>query len=166
MNSLCNVTEADVVACTDAAQDRVVLLAPGLSMPVSEALSRAWKRIPADNVSVIIDTDPEVCRLGYGTIDALKAAQKSAAENGQLIAHQPGIRLCVLIADQNTLVFSPTPHLIESDSKEPEHPNGIVLKAPPEALANDLGVGPDADATRTIGIQRIDEKRSRPSRPT
>lgn len=159
MSSLRNVSENDVVENIDSAQHRIVLLAPGLSMPVANALSRAWSRIPPDNISVIIDTDPEVCRLGYGSLDALKAAQQSAAAHGQLIAHQPGVRLCVLIADQNTLVFSPTPHLIETESTEPDHPNGIVLKSPPETLAKELGIGPDAEADRTIGIQRIDEQK-------
>jgi hypothetical protein len=159
MNSLRNITESDVVAAIDAATNRVVFLAPGLSTPLAEALARAWNRLNPDDVSVIIDTDPEVCRMGYGTIEALKIAQKTASERGQLIAHQPGIRLCVLISDQDTLIFSPTPNLIEAGTQIPDHPNGIVLKSPPEALTRDLGVGPDASATRTIGLARIDDKK-------
>ncbi|MDF1738642.1 MAG: hypothetical protein P1U86_05745 [Verrucomicrobiales bacterium] len=159
MKSLINITDADIVAAIDAANMRVVLLTPGLSKEVAEAIARAWNRLHPESVSVIVDTDPEVCRMGYGTIEAIKIAQLAASEHGQLVAHQPGIRLGVLMADQNTLIFSPAPHLIEAGSDNPEHPNGIILHAPPETLADDLGAGEDSVASRTIGLEKIDEDR-------
>ena len=85
MNSLRNITESDIISCIDAAESRVVFLAPGISSPVADALSRAWRRLNPDDVSVIIDTDPEVCRMGYGTIEALKIAQTAASERGHFV---------------------------------------------------------------------------------
>jgi hypothetical protein len=170
--SISTVDDSLLVALIGSAKRRVMLVAPGVSLPVAEALSLAWHRLPASAVSVVLDVDPEVCRLGYGTEPALTHLQQTATKLGQTLCHEPGIRIALLIADDRTVIFSPTPLLIESqplssrpvDNLElnlggsraaPPKPNAIFLDTPPPALASDLGLTSAGEATRTVGLDPV-----------
>lgn len=155
------ITNADDQRLSDlinGAKTRVVFAAPGASDAVASALADAWRRLGRNGCTVILDADAEVCRLGYGTIDALKKLRESAAEVKALVCHQPGLRIGLLIADDRTLVFSPTPLLIEDGSNVPDRPNAIQLGPPPAALAQDLGIGPRGDRDRRIGLDPVEPK--------
>lgn len=166
------VDDSLLVELIGAATRRVVLVSPGVSLPVAEALSKVWRRLKASDVSVVLDVDPEVCRLGYGTEPALMLLQQTAAQLGQTLCHEPGIRIALLIADDRTVIFSPTPLLIESqplsspppdmlalDIGEPRSasrkPNAIFLGEPPPALASDLGLTSAGAATRSVGLDSV-----------
>lgn len=96
------------------AKRRVFLLAPAVSCRLAEALIRQWDVLGRDGVSVVLDVDAEVYRLGYGEPPALKQLEAAAAARGTMLNTQPGIRIGLLIADDEMLVFSPTPQLIEA----------------------------------------------------
>ncbi|MDA1276711.1 MAG: hypothetical protein O2960_22055 [Verrucomicrobia bacterium] len=155
MKCLTNISESDVIAAVKSARKRVVFLAPGLSEAVAAVLTEAWQRLPPEAVSVILDVDPEIIRLGYGTLEGLKQIQEAAALHGQLVCHQPGVRISVVIADDTSLIFTPTPLLIEAGSNQPNQPNGIHLTTPPPSLSDELGIGPDSYETRTIGLNTV-----------
>lgn len=157
MSSVQNISEEVVIAAITAAKNRIVYLAPGITIPIALVLKDAWKRLDREAISVILDVDPEVIRLGYGTEEGLEKIQGVAADNGQLVATQPGVRICVLVSDDTTLVYTPTPLLIEAGSKSPDRPNGVRLGSPPRQLADDLGAGEEGQASRTVGIERIRE---------
>jgi len=108
---------------------------------------------------VILDVDPEVCRLGYGTIEGLKSIKETAHEVCGVLCQQPGIRIGILIADDTTLIYSPTPLLIEAGSDNPDQPNAIELSSPPQELANDVGLGAEPGFQRTVGMDSIDPQR-------
>ena len=103
---------------------------------------------------VVMDVDAEVCRLGYGTLQGLELLQAAAAKVGGLVCHQPSIRICVVVCDDATLVFSPTPLLVEAGSSRLDQPNGIRLGAPPPQLALDLGLS-GTEPTRAIGLDAV-----------
>ena len=105
---------------------RVFLLAPAVSCRLAEVLIQQWDILGRDGVTVVLDVDAEVYRLGYGDPPALKQLEEAAAKHGTTLNTQPGIRIGLLIADDEMLVFSPTPQLIEANPKAisravPEH---------------------------------------------
>jgi len=153
--SLTNASDDRLTGLVDGASRRVVFVAPGLSEALADALARAWRRLEQDAVSVVLDVDPEVCRLGYGTLEGLENVRAAAAAHGALVSHQPGLRIGLLIADDHTLVFSPTPLLIEAGSQAPERPNAIELGPPPSSVAQDLGLGPRGAMDRKIGLDPL-----------
>lgn len=153
--SVTNVDDRRLVEFIRSAERRIVFLAPGLSTDVARALADAWSRIGRDAVSVILDVDAEVCRLGYGTLDGVNIIRDAAARLGGLVCHQQGVRIGVLIADDRTLIYSPTPLLIEAGSSAPERPNAIEFASPPAALAQDVGLGPAGLAGRRIGLDPL-----------
>lgn len=161
------VTDDVLVSLISEAQKRVIFIAPGVRGVVADALISAARRLPR-NVSVILDIDPEVCRLGYGEIDALKKLQEFRYDEPNLYANpkfllaQPGVRIGVLIVDDDTLFYSPTPLLIEAGptnqsnfSQTALKPNGIMIRA---GVSPSLvkACAPNVDSsTREIGHENV-----------
>jgi len=110
-------------------RDRLVYIAPGVTEWIVDAMGSVMQRERPPSITVIIDADPEVCRLGYGTVDGLKALQALAAEQMLPIRYQPGLRVGVLVVDDQISVYSPTPLLIEAGSDRADQPNAITLDA-------------------------------------
>lgn len=117
-------------AAIHASRDRLVYIAPGISEPVAEAIDELLSRTDAPAVTVIIDTDPEVCRLGYGTEAGLKRLQALAELRHLPIRSQPGVRIGVLMSDAQMWVYTPTPLLIEAGSERVDQPNAMLLSTP------------------------------------
>lgn len=154
-HSITNADEAKIIDWIHRAEHRIVYLAPGITQKVAEAISVRWKQMDPNAVSVILDVDPEVCRLGFGTIEGLLAIRAAAQEVGALVCHQPGVRIGLLVSDQATLIYTPTPLLIEAGSTQPERPNAIVLGFPPVEIARDMGLGDAPDRERVVGLDPI-----------
>ncbi len=109
------------------AKVRLVVIAPALPKPVAAALSRRLDDLGQLSVTVILDADPEVYRLGFGDELALDAIRAASAKNLFNLREQPGIRIGVLISDATTMVYSPVSKNIEAGSMTIEKPNAIVL---------------------------------------
>lgn len=128
-------------------------MAPGVTQPIAEAMEALWARLGGASGSVILDVDPEVYRLGYGTLEGLKRLQEAATRHGTLICrHQDGVRIGLVICDDHTLIFTPTPLLIEAGSNRADHPNAIELFSVPESIARDVGFGPEGTQEQTVGL--------------
>jgi hypothetical protein len=119
-----------MLPCAPRSQRRsqtLVYVAPGISKPVVDAIGDAHRAKPNLLATVIVDLDPEVYRLGYGTEEGLRALQALAALQHLELRQQPGLRVGLLVTDQQTLVYSPTPLLIEAGSTSEEKPNAVVI---------------------------------------
>lgn len=127
MSTFIVVNEKTLAAAVDRCRERLVYIAPGITEKIVAAMALAMQRTQPPSLTVIIDADPEVCRLGYGTVEGLKALQALAAGQMLPIRYQPGLRLGVLIADSEIAVYSPTPLLIEAGSDRVDQPNAITL---------------------------------------
>jgi hypothetical protein len=136
------------------ATERLVIVAPGLSQIVAQALA---VRLQEDggpiDLSVTLDTDPEICRFGYGEIETLELLHSALASVGRMLQTQSGVRIGLVVADGDVLVYSPTPQLIEAGSTSEEKPNAIRISgASPQELAFVCG----ASETSVLGhIQEV-----------
>lgn len=109
------------------ASERILFIAPGISEPVAKALVERLSD-PCLSITVILDSDPEVYRLGFGTPEGL-AALKTAFDANQFgLRCQPGIRIGVLVADDKTMIYSPVPQLVEAGSTSQSKPNALFLE--------------------------------------
>jgi hypothetical protein len=144
------------------ARRRLVFVAPGVRLDVANALASAMTVLPPDAIHLVLDVDAEVCRLGYGdtNLAGLEHLQQAATQHGLTINNHPGIRIGLLIADDTTLIYSPTPQLIEAGSKQPDKPNGIfLLNEIPKQLADACAVGVERHATLEVGRDPIDSRK-------
>lgn len=56
-----------LITAIDRCQTRLAYMAPEVTKPVAEAIGRLYARATPLQITVILDSDPEVYRLGYGT---------------------------------------------------------------------------------------------------
>lgn len=169
------VNDAVLIDIINRVQNRLVFIAPGVRKVVAEAIATASTRLADGYINVILDVSAEVCRLGYGEIEGLKLIQESSGVRGYL-SSQEGVRIGVVIADDDTLVYSPTPLYLEAEpevSKSPVKnpfnsldgltkvcqpvvkPNGILLKkSVPENLADACSANGDY-LKREIGMESV-----------
>lgn len=55
---------------------------------------------PAQNVAVKLNVDPEVCRLGCRTLNALEAAKMALESTGRCLGTTEGIRLGLVVPSE------------------------------------------------------------------
>ena len=117
-----------LVSMIRAATERLVIVAPGLPKEVASALAdRIRKDGGPRELSVTVDVDPEVCRLGYGDIESLELLRPALESRTRTLQVQKGVRIGVVVSDSDILVYSPTPQLIEAGSNSEEKPNALRI---------------------------------------
>ena len=112
------------------AKHRLVVIAPGLSISVAKVIAVKWNELGKNAVQVVLDPDPEVCRLGFGDLEAMKMLFDVAAQLGSQVLQQQGLRVGVIITDETTTVYSPTARLVEAGGLPGERFNAIRFDAP------------------------------------
>jgi hypothetical protein len=158
------------------AKNRLVVVCPALTKRVATAIAETLADEGKISITVILDADPEVYRLGYGTPEALNIVQNAAVKNMFDLRLQSGVRIGLVISDETTLVYAPVPLLIEAGATTSEKPNAIVFSgAATDRLANAAGAGPaDAIMKQEIGSQALtpdkvkavqDDLKSNPPQP-
>jgi hypothetical protein len=159
-------SDETLCAMISTARERLVLVSPGLSRVVAAALA---ERIRQDGgpgaIAVILDIDPEVCRLGYGEIEAIDLLRPALAARGLDLQMQKGVRIGLAMADAEVLIYSPTPMLLEAGSNSEEKPNAIRISntsAPDIAAACGAGEAtvsaPRPEVGITVASQRVVEE--------
>ena len=120
--------ETDVIEQIQQARESIRFVGPGLQKASAAALANQWIKLGPEAVEVILDADPELCRLGFCDGESLRILFDTASQLGASVVHQSGIRLCVLQIDGVRIVYAPTPRLVE-ESKP--HSAEIVLSPNP-----------------------------------
>jgi hypothetical protein len=123
------VTDESLACMIRNATRRVVFVAPAPGKATAGALlAVASRENGAPAVDIILDADAETCRIGYGDSQALALLQDRMADFQPPMRRQRGVRIGLLIVDEQLVIWSPTPKAVEAD-REPDQPNGIVLSA-------------------------------------
>jgi hypothetical protein len=137
-----------LVGLISSARNRLVVIAPALTQAIANALARRFDDLGQLDVTAILDSDPEVYRLGFGDQAALETIRAASANSLFDLREQAGVRIGVVISDDTTMVYSPVSKNIEAGSTSVEKPNAIVLS----------GTATDRIAT-TAGSDKGDEIR-------
>lgn len=109
-----------------AARSRVVLVAPAVSKVVVAALEEYFRKAANVPVTVVLDPDEDAYRIGYGDREGLEQLHKFAQDKLMALRSQTGLRIGLLLVDDDVLVWSPTPRSVENQRSANE-PNGIDL---------------------------------------
>jgi hypothetical protein len=120
-------------------------------------LSRRFDDLGHLDVTVILDSDPEVYRLGFGDQAALKTIRAASAKSLFDLREQGGVRIGVVISDDMTMVYSPVSKNIEAGSTSVEKPNAIVLSGiAADRIAIAAGSGPSQNpSNREVGNKEL-----------
>jgi hypothetical protein len=90
-----------------------------MTVGLASAIQDTLKQRQDIELTLTVDLDPEVCRLGFGELAAVELLQALAAQRQGILRRQRGIRLCALTVDSDTIVFPPVPRLVESPAEVP-----------------------------------------------
>ena len=128
--SVISLPDIDIESQISCAKHRLVLIAPGISESVAKVVAAKWNELGRNGVQVVLDPDPEVCRLGFGDLAALTLLHNVATRFGSRIHQQQGLRVGVIITDETTTIYSPTARLVEAGGLPGEKFNAIRFDAP------------------------------------
>jgi hypothetical protein len=139
MSTFCAVNDEALIELIRQAERRIVYVAPGLYLPVAKALGARFAELGKLEITLVLDADEDVCRIGFGELAALQEVHRQSLQDGFYVRSQPGLRVGVLLADDQTLIWSPTPRAVEAapettDKSLPPStasPNGLLLGANP-----------------------------------
>lgn len=133
MTTFSSINEDTLAAAISRCQNRLVYIAPSVTLAITQAIEGLLLRSNEPNITLVIDTDPEVCRLGYGTIEGLKHLQQIVTQYHLALRFQDGLRVGVLISDDEVIAYAPTPLLIEAGTTSTglSQANAIILGADP-----------------------------------
>jgi hypothetical protein len=158
-----------------AAQHSVCYAAPGIQSEPANAMVDVARRIGPDLVTVCLDFDERVMRMGFGDLAAVKtlrevgivvnsgfgdlAAVKTLREVGIVVNSTPGLRTGLVIVDHQGYIFTPTALYLEAEDRSAEAPNAMRLSKDQvtEALAR---LSPAAKAI-AIAFAKTDEEKQR-----
>ena len=107
------------------AKERVVIAAPALHDEAAQALVEFSKGNDSANVEVVIDCDDEVLRLGYGDMKAIARLNNA----GIPLRQSTGLRVGVLIVDDEGWLFTPTALYVQAEVHSDETPNALRLSS-------------------------------------
>jgi len=114
MNSdmfFCHLSTPRIIEILDKAKGPVCYAGPGVQLEPAHALVRAANRLGTEMLTVWIDFDESVMRMGYGEIEAVKLLRDA----GITVCHAPALRSALIIADGEGYTFTPTPLYLEPE---------------------------------------------------
>lgn len=144
MKTFVPVDDAALIGLVGSARKRIVFIAPGLTVPVAEALGKRIEEVDHLDITVVLDPDEEVMRVGYGELAALQRLQALANRQGYSLRSQPGLRVGVLLSDENMMVWSPTPRSVEAPPMSQASGGDRAAVSPPP--------GPQAQAASLASV--------------
>ena len=107
----CHLSSKGLAKIIEEAKELVCYSAPGIVKEPAEALVALSKKIGAEKLTVCIDCDERVLRMGYGDLEAVKMLRKA----GIAVNHFPKLRSALCIVDKEGYSFTPTALYLEAE---------------------------------------------------
>jgi hypothetical protein len=129
----CHLNSAEIANLIMTAQKSVVYAAPSIQLKSATAMVNISEQLGVEMLTVTLDIDEWVLRMGYGKLEAIQKLQDANI----VISHSPQIRGGLLIVDDQGFSFTPTALYLEAENNNPDAYNAIRLTSEQvkEALA-------------------------------
>ena len=149
----CNLTSDAIADAIRTAENSVCYAAPGIQIEPAKAMTEVARRIGPELLTVCLDFDERVMRMGFGDLDAVKALQKA----GISVNSTPGLRTGLVVVDHQGYIFTPTALYLEAEDRPADAPNAMRLSKDQvtEALAR---LSPAAKAIAIAMAQTVEER--------
>ena len=135
------------------AEQTVCYAAPGILPEPANSLAKLARKIGPELVTVCLDFDERVMRMGFGTLDAVQTLRDVGIE----VRSTPGLRTGLIVVDEAGYIFTPTALYLEADERSDMAPNAMRLSKHQvtEALAR---LSPAAKAIAVTLAETEDER--------
>ena len=137
------------------AQHSACFAAPGIQQEPAKALVAVARRIGPKLITVCLDFDERVMRMGFGELKAVNILRDAGIE----VRSTSGLRTGLVVVDDEGYIFTPTALYLEAEGRASDAPNALRLSRnqATEALAR---LSPAAKAI-VLALAKTEEERDR-----
>jgi hypothetical protein len=114
----CSLDTAAIAKVIRDAQHSVCYAAPGIQPEPANAMVEVAGRIGPELITVCLDFDERVMRMGFGELAAVKTLRNA----GIVVNSTPGLRTGLVIVDHQAYIFTPTALYLEAEDRPPQRP--------------------------------------------
>jgi hypothetical protein len=127
----CSLSPLRMAELVRSAQHAVCYAAPGIQLDLAQALVETAGRLGNETLTVSLDFDDRVMRMGYGTVDAVTLL----LDAGIAVQSSPGLRTALVVVDNEGYIFTPTALYLEAEPTDGAASNAIRMSAEQVAQA-------------------------------
>jgi len=149
----CNLTSKSIADFIRSARHSICYAGPGIQTQPAQAIVDKTSALGVEMITVCLDFDEKVMRMGYGDIVAVKSLHNA----GIIVNHSPGLRNALIIVDNEGYIYTPTALFLETESENDSTRNALRLSRDQvsEALAR---LSPAAKIIAIAQAKSIEEK--------
>lgn len=129
----CTLDSQRIADLIHSAERFVCYAGPGVQMAPAQAMAEVAARLGVEMVTVALDFDERVMRMGFGDMEAVRTLH----EAGIRVNDTPGLRTALVLVDDEGYLFTPTALYLEAEPQGQQAANAMRLSTDQlrEALA-------------------------------
>ena len=129
----CTLDSQRIADLIHSAERFVCYAGPGVQMAPAQAMAEVAARLGVEMVTVALDFDERVMRMGFGDMEAVRTLR----EAGIRVNDTPGLRTALVLVDDEGYLFTPTALYLEAEPQGQQAANAMRLSTDQlrEALA-------------------------------
>ncbi|WP_284465590.1 hypothetical protein [Diaphorobacter nitroreducens] len=140
----CPLTPLRIAELVRSAQKAVCYAGPGIQLDLAQVMVEVAKRLGNEMLTVSLDFDERVMRMGYGDVGAVKLL----LDAGIGVQSSPGLRTALVVVDNEGYIFTPTALYLEAEPTDGAASNAVRMSG--EQVAQ--GLARLSPAAKTIAI--------------
>ena len=149
----CSLSPLRIAELVRSAKRAVCYAGPGIQPDLAQAMVEAAGRLGNEMLTVSLDFDDRVMRMGYGDIGAVKLL----LDAGIAVQSSPGLRTALAVVDNEGYIFTPTALYLEAEPTDSTAANAIRMSG--EQVAQALArLSPAAKAIAIAQAETPDAK--------
>ena len=119
----CSLTPLRLAELVRSARHAVCYAGPGLQLDLAQAMVEVAGRVGKEMLTVSLDFDDRVMRMGYGNVDAVKLL----LDAGIAVQSSPGLRTALVVVDNEGYIFTPTALYLEAEPTDGAASNAVRM---------------------------------------
>lgn len=127
----CSLSPLCIAELVRSAQHAVCYAAPGIQLDLAQAMVDAAGRLGKEMLTVSLDFDDRVMRMGYGSLDAVTLL----LESGIAVQSSSGLRTALVVVDTEGYIFTPTALYLEAEPTDGAASNAMRMSGEQVAQA-------------------------------
>ena len=129
----CTLDSQRIADLIRSAERFVCYAGPGVQIAPAQAMVEVAGRLGVEMVTVALDFDERVMRMGFGDLEAVKALRAADI----VVSNAPGLRTALVLVDDEGYLFTPTALYLEAEAHGKQAANAMRLSTDQlrEALA-------------------------------
>ena len=119
----CSLTPSRLADLVRSAQQAVCYAGPGLQLDLAQAMVGVAGRVGKEMLTVSLDFEDRVMRMGYGNVEAVKLL----LDAGIAVQSSPGLRTALVVVDDEGYIFTPTALYLEAEPTDGAASNALRM---------------------------------------